>query len=157
MAQEKPNRIVEWYLAFREWLPEGRSQAKEWAREVYQRPALIWETLALRCAILSAGGLLLLLVVKIGASKLAPPPPDDAQPVATEAYFHVLCSDPSCGHHFMIYRKKGFDDFPVECPKCRRKTGEAARQCYSATCQGRWIIASRQGERWVCPVCQEAL
>jgi len=153
MAQERPNRLVEWYLAAREWAPTVPQRAREWGETVRAEPALIWQTPAVRYSAWAAGVILALTLATLLPDWIAPPPPADARPESREADFHVMCSDAACGHHFMITRKKSFDSFPLECPKCEQRTGVHARQCWSDACAGRWIAPIDVERSLRCPVC----
>lgn len=155
MAQEDPNKLVEWLLAFREHAPAVRQRFLDWFEAVREEPVLLWHTPAIRYGTYGVGGLILVWVVTGLVAMLVPPPPSNARPTATTADFHVICSDADCGHHFVIHREFGFRGFPVACPACDRRSGMKARPCHSATCQGRWIVPEKQGDRTRCPVCGE--
>jgi len=152
MAQERPNRLVEWLMLFRKQWPVAREHIANWLEAVREEPRLAWETSAVRYTVYGLGGLVLLWFVTNLSGWIAPPPPS-ARPAATTADFHVVCSDSQCAHHFVIHRKFGFDDFPVECPQCQRETGVSARRCNSASCGGRWIAPQRTDQGLQCPVC----
>ncbi len=157
MAQERPNRLAEWIVIVRKQTPVLREHFGNWLGAVREEPRLIWETTAVRYATYVVGGAALIWLATTFSGWLAPPPPPSARPAATTADFHVVCSDAACGHHFVIHRKFGFDDFPVECPKCKRHTGVSARRCNSASCGGRWVapVQTEQGLR--CPICDGKL
>jgi hypothetical protein len=84
---------------------------------------------------------------------MAPAVPEGAQPEAKTADFHVVCTNPDCGHHFLIHEKFGFHRFPVVCPACGQKTGAEARRCFSETCRGRWVAPREVNGKLQCPVC----
>ncbi|MFQ5494586.1 MAG: hypothetical protein ACE5EX_04320 [Phycisphaerae bacterium] len=153
MAQEQRNRLVEWYELAREHAPVLRRSLSEWFAAVRAEPILIWETTAARYAIWCIGVVVLLWGASWVASSIAPPPPVGAVEAATTADFHVVCSDVSCGHHFLLHKKFGFSAFPVRCPQCGRQTGQQARRCFSETCRGRWVPAVDSGGAARCPVC----
>ena len=153
MAQEKPNRLVEWYLLLRRNFPVLRQHATDWTEAVKEEPALIWQTPAIRYAVYLVCGLILVSTVSWVTGALTPPPPPGARTEATEADFHIICSDPSCGIHFAVRRPFGFDEFPVPCPKCSKLTGYAARKCESDTCRGKWVVAVKVEGVMRCPVC----
>lgn len=153
MAQEGPNRLAEWLLLLREQVPAVRRRFEEWLAAVREEPALIWETLAVRYATYAAGLLVLMWLTVWAVEMITPPPPASARPAATTADFHVVCTDTACAHHFAIRRKFGFHKFPVECPKCEKKTGIRARRCGSQTCQGRWVAAHKEDGNTYCSVC----
>ena len=44
MAQEKPNRLTEWYLALREHAPTLRQGFGDWLEAVRAEPVLLWQT-----------------------------------------------------------------------------------------------------------------
>ncbi len=140
MAQEKPNRLAEWLLMIREQTPVLRRRFEDWADAVRERPALIWETAAVRYGVYATGGLMLVWVVSWIPALFAPQRPGDARPTATTADFHVVCVNLDCEHHFVIHRKFGFRKFPVVCPTCEKKTGAQARRCNSRVCRGRWVV-----------------
>lgn len=153
MAQERPNRLVElWLLARKQW-PVARQHFERWLEAVREEPRLIWETVAIRYSVYGLGAILLATVVVKGVGMITPPPPASAKAAASTADFHVVCAQPQCGHHFVIHRKFGFRGFPVECPKCKQKTGAQARKCPSPACQGQWVAPSKQGNVVTCPHC----
>jgi len=153
MAYERPNKFVEWYEAVREHAPAMRRAVKDWWGQVREEPWLIWETPAIRYATYGIGGLLIVWSVTFAIGLLTPPLPPNARPEATTADFHVICTDSSCHHHFVINRDFGFDDFPVACPKCGKETGMAARMCNSPTCRGRWVTPVDADGKRKCPEC----
>jgi len=157
MAQEDPNRLTEWVGLVRAQVPVVRQRFEEWLTAVREEPALIWETAAVRYTAYSLGAVLLVLAASWTARGLAPPPPANAKPGATTADFHVICTSPKCGHHFVIHRELGFHRFPVECPACRGKTGMQGRRCYSPTCQGRWVAPQNRDDVLYCPICGSPL
>jgi len=157
MAQEKPNRWVEWLLLIRERAPEIRTRFNEWFYSCREEPRLIWQTPPVRYAVFGLSGLIVIWIVVGLVETFAPAPPAAAQPEATTAVYHVLCTSPDCGEHFAIERHFGFRDFPVECPKCGRKTGERAFKCNSQTCQGRWVIPVMVDDQPTCPICGRPL
>ena len=153
MAQEKPNRLVEWLLLLRQNYPVARRHVRMWLEAVKEEPTLIWQTPAVRYATYGVGGLILAWIVSGLAGWFTPPPPVGAKPVATTADYHVVCSAPNCGQHFVVHRKFGFRGFPLTCPKCRQVTGMQAIKCNSSTCQGKWVIPAAEGDALVCPMC----
>ncbi len=153
MAQEDPSRLVEWLLLVRKQLPVARRHLQDWLAAVRQEPVLIWETVAVRYAVYGLAGVVLLWGVTRVPGMLTPPPPANARPEATTADFHVVCSGAQCSHHFVIHRKFGFRKFPVECSRCKRKTGVQARRCHSPTCQGRWVAPQKVDGALCCSVC----
>lgn len=157
MAQERPNRLAEWVVLLREQVPVVRRHLSEWAKACWEEPRLIWETSAVRYATYLLAGMIGLWGVVTMADLIAPPRPVSARPEATQADFHVICSNPDCRHHFVIRRKFGFRKFPVRCPKCGREMGEQARRCTSKACQGRWVLPAKREGLAVCPRCGEPL
>ena len=153
MAQERPNRLVEWLLLARRQLPVMREHFDLWLEAVREEPRLIWETQAVRYAVYGVSGLVLVWGVTSIAGWVAPPPPPSARPAATTADFHVVCSDTACAHHFVMNRPFGFSKFPVECPQCKRITGVSARRCNSTTCGGNWVAPRRSEVGLQCPIC----
>lgn len=154
MAQEKPNRLVEWYLLIKRQAPVLREHLLDWSQAVREEPTLLWHTPAIRYAVYLLVGVLLVTTVGWGVNMLTPPPPPGAKPEATTADFHVLCTNPACGVHFAVRRPFGFDDFPVVCPHCHEKSGFAARRCPSPTCKGRWVVPERIDGGTRCPICK---
>lgn len=157
MAQERPNRTTEWIIALRKQLPALAGQFNDWVREVRKEPRLFWETSAVRYVTYLLSGTILILGARCGVNMVAAPPPEAAVPQARTADYHVLCSRPECGHHFVVHRKFGFSRFPVECPKCRNGSGEEALRCYSSTCKGRWTYRTTIDRRTVCAKCGEVI
>jgi len=153
MAQEKPNRFVEWYLLLLRNMPVLRRHVADWAEAVREEPVLIWQTPAIRYSVYFLCGLILVSTVGWVAGALTPPPPAGAQAEATEADFHVICSERFCATHFAVRRPFGFSKFPVRCPKCDRITGYAARKCGSEACNGQWVVPTRVEGVARCPVC----
>jgi len=153
MAQERPNRLAEWFTAARDHAPQVRRSAGEWLQQVREEPRLIWETPAVRYATYGVVALIGGWLVTVAVAMITPPPPAGAKPEATTADFHVLCANDTCGHHFVINRKFGFSKFPVECPRCKKQTGMAARRCDSPTCRGRWIVPVAKDGGLTCPSC----
>ena len=153
MAQERPNRLVEWLMLVRRQWPVVREHFVAWLEAVREEPRLAWETSAVRYVVYGMAGLVSVWLVTTLIGWLTPPPPPSARPTATTADFHVVCSNSKCAHHFVINRKFGFDDFPVECPQCKRETGVSARRCNSASCGGRWIAPLRSDQGLQCPLC----
>lgn len=140
MAQEGPNKLVEWWLAVREYGPTLRRGLADWWQAVRAEPVLLWETPGLRYALYGLGGLLVLWIGSVGTTMLAPPLPEGAKPEATSADFHALCSDPTCHTHFVVNREFGFRAFPVKCPTCNKETGNRAVLCTGEACTQRWVL-----------------
>ena len=155
MAREDPNRFAEWVVLLREQVPVVRRHLAAWAKACREEPRLIWQTSAVRYATYCLAGLIVVWGVLGVADIVAPPRPAAARPEATTADYHVICSNPECGYHFVVRRRFGFKKFPVRCPKCEQKTGEQARRCNSKTCQGRWVAPVRIDGVMVCPRCGE--
>ena len=151
MAQEEPNRFVEWFHLLRGQIPVIRQHLKDWVEAVREEPVLIWQTVAVRYAAYGLGAVVLLWGAYQVAGTFAPPA--TATPQAKTADFHVVCTNPDCRHHFVIHREFGYRKFPVECPKCHKRTGAQARRCNSATCRGRWVPLERKDDKLYCPVC----
>ena len=140
MAQEKPNKLLEWYLALREHAPTLREGFSKWLEAVRAEPVLVWQTPAVRYTVYVLGGLLLAWFLSTAATLVTPPPPIGAREVATSADFHVICSDPYCRKHFVIRRAFGFSSFPVRCPHCEQSTGLRALPCTDDDCTHRWVL-----------------
>ncbi len=157
MAHEERNRLSEWLLIFRTQAPILRQQLEAWVAAVRAEPWLFWDTTAVRYITYGVGGLILFVAVSSIPSIVGPPPPPGAHSAATQADFHVVCSDPECAAHFVVHRKFGFHDFPVLCPKCGKRTGQRALRCNSKTCQGQWVAPQPSGDTLKCPVCGKVL
>ena len=157
MAQEKPNRLVEWLLLARKQWPVARRHFDDWWAAVREEPALFWQTVAVRYVVYGLSAFLLMFVLVKGVSLITPPPPASAKPAATTADFHVVCSNAKCGHHFVIHRKFGFRSFPVVCPHCKNETGIAARKCTSESCKGQWVAPQKSSDGLTCPHCGRKL
>ncbi len=153
MAQERPNPLIEWLMILRKQAPILRERIGDWIEQVREEPALIWATPAVRYVAYGLGAMVIVWVATGIAGAITPPPPASARPTATTADFHVVCSDPQCGHHFVIHREFGFHRFPVQCPRCERTTGVSARRCSSPTCQGRWVAPVEDEGGPKCPIC----
>jgi hypothetical protein len=137
-------------------LPAIKLRLLAWFEACREEPRLIWHTTAVRVGVYLIAGLLLIKVVGLVFSLAAPGGPEPV-PFSRTADFHVVCMNEQCGHHFVINRKFGFDDFPVACPKCGKNTGMHARRCVSDTCKGRWVApVSRVGGLY-CPHCDSRL
>jgi len=157
LAQEKPNRLAEWLTLARRNAPVARQRFAEWWEAVREEPRLAWESYLVRYPAYALGGLLVVFLVSTAIGFISPPLPRSAQPSASTADFHVVCTEPACGHRFVINRGFGFDDFPVTCPKCRKLTGHAARPCYSTSCNGRWVAPVKRDDGPYCPICAARL
>ena len=153
MAQEKPNPFAEWLQVVRAQTLVVRARAAAWLAAARDEPALIWRTPAVRYAAYGVVAAVVLIAVRAGMGMFTTPLPADAGLGATSADFHVVCSSDTCGHHFVIHRDFGFDDFPVECATCRKATGQPARRCHSSACRGRWVAPERRGTVKACPHC----
>lgn len=150
MPVQKESKIAEWIAALREGWPGVRVRFDEWKDTVRENPALIWATPAVRYPVYGIGALLAVWALTWAVGQLQPP---EAVPPAETADFHVLCTNPECGHHFVINEEFDFDDFPVVCPKCKKKTGQRAVRCASQTCRGRWVVPEKRGDEYYCPYC----
>lgn len=153
MAQESPNRMVEWLLLVRQQVPEVRRRLQEWVDACREQPQLIWATPAVRYLTYGVGAVIATEIVVILVGWFSIPLPASARPAATTADFHVVCINPDCGAHFLVNRKFGYHGFPVTCPTCHQVTGMQARQCNSPTCGGRWVAPERREGRLQCPRC----
>ncbi len=153
MAQENPNRLVEWLQLLRGHVPVIRQRFEGWVSAIREEPMLIWQTAVVRYTVYGLGVVVLLWGVSTIAGSLVPSPPANARPEATKADFHIVCSNPDCGYHFVIHREFGFRKFPVVCPKCGKSTGEQARRCNSETCRGRWVVPKKVDDELCCPIC----
>jgi hypothetical protein len=157
MAYQKPSPFSEWLLILRERWPVMRRQAGEWVGQVREEPILLWQTPAIRYCMYAVGVLIFIWLISIAAGSIAPPLPEEAKARAKTADFHVICTDERCMHHWMINREFGFDDFPVQCPKCNQMTGRQAVRCYSGECKGQWVVPTeREGVRY-CPICGQPI
>ncbi len=157
MAQERPNRLVEWVMLIRKNVPILREQARDWALEVRDEPRLLWEAAAIRYVAYGVVAVFLVWGVTFAVGMLTPPPPAGARAQATTADYHVICSDPSCGYHFVIQREFGFHGFPIQCPMCKKQAGASARRCNSSSCGGRWVAPVESNGKMKCPACAAVL
>ena len=155
MAQEKPNRLVEFVLLLRKQGSVLRQHVVEWLAAIQENPRLLWEAAGIRYFTYLVGGVMLAWGASVIAHSLAPPLPPGAKQLATTADFHVLCSRPECGEHFIINRSFGFRSFPVPCAKCQQTTGNLARQCNSEKCHGRWVRPTPDETGSTCPMCAQ--
>ena len=156
MPPSQNNRLIAFILLLKdEWLPAQRNRFNEWYFECRQEPILFWETPKVRYGTYALGGITALWIITwlIGSFD---PVPTDARPRATTAGYHVTCGRNDCGHHFLIDRKFGFDDFPVVCPQCHKETGQQSMRCLSSKCKGKYVLpAEREGKK-VCRECGAA-
>jgi hypothetical protein len=139
MPVEKDPKLGLYIDAFKAWLPTLRMRLAAWFDACRAEPVLIWQTPAVRYATYLTGGLIAAWVLSSVLSWTAPP---DAPETATTADFHVVCTNPTCGHHFVINRKFGFRKFPVTCPRCQQPTGERAVRCAGGPRDGEWVRAT---------------
>ncbi len=156
MAQEKPNRFVEWLLIARENYPVLRRRLSAWWEAVREEPALIWRSRGVRYAVYSFALIILLWGTSSLSNSIAGITPENKKERASTGDFHVVCSRAECEHHFVIHREFGFDDFPVKCSKCEQETGTAARRCTSQECKGRWTAPEPRDGTPYCPYCGES-
>jgi hypothetical protein len=140
MPVEKESKTSQWISALREWLPTVGPRLKEWWEVVRENPRLIWETTNVRWAALAVAVLVSLFMVRGCVTAIIPA--SRGEPAET-ALFHVTCTNPGCHHHFVIEREFGFDDFPVQCPKCGKETGVHAVLKPGAG-GGRWVPRERR-------------
>ena len=157
MAQEQPNRFVEWYLLIRRQGPIARRYLNAWLDAVREEPTLIWQTPAVRYTAYGISGLVSIYLFLSIPSCFSSTSTSQIKPQATTADFHVVCSDRECRHHFVINRDFGYRKFPVRCPKCEQPTGAQARLCVSKTCRRRWVAPEQYDDRLYCPRCEEPL
>lgn len=152
------SRVSEWFVLLKdEWLPSQWARLVAWGGAVREEPYLIWQTPTIRYGVYALGCLLGVWVLVWAASLLEPAPVKDARPRAQTANFHVVCTNPECGHHFMIAREFGFKKFPVECPKCQQRTGQRATRCNSAACRGRFVATIEIDGELRCSQCGAVL
>lgn len=160
MAQEEKNRLADWLLLLRDQLPELRQRLRAWLTSIYQEPRQLlelWNLSAIRYTTYFLVGLILLWGVSWTANAIAPPPPASALPKATSADYHVVCSQETCRHHYVIHRNFGFDQFPVACTQCKKQTGRRAVRCFSNTCRGSWVAPNVQDGVRSCSSCGKSL
>lgn len=158
MPAPQRSRIVEWFALVKdEWLPAQRANLTAWGEAVREEPQLIWQTPAIRYGVYGTASLLAVLILVWTVNLLEPAPVKGARPRAKTAAYDVVCSEPSCGHHFMIDRKFGFKRFPVECSKCRQRTGQRARRCNSPACSGGFVVPIEVDDQLRCPECDGVL
>ncbi len=129
------SKLGQYIDAFKEWLPSVRLRLGEWVDVCRAEPALIWQTPAVRYTTYATLALIGVYILSAVAGLFGPA--RVAEPART-ADFNVVCTNPACGHHFVINRKFGYDDFPVQCPKCRQETGARALRYKDGPCAGQW-------------------
>ncbi len=156
MPVEKESRVTQAIMIVREWIPTVRPRVEAWVEACRAEPVLIWHTPAVRCGVYLLLALIAIFCVTFFIGLFAPGGPEPI-PQAETADFHVVCSDPECGAHFVIKREFEFRDFPVPCPKCDKLTGLWALRCSSEECRGRWVIPQIVGEQRKCPHCGQLL
>lgn len=158
MAQENRSSFTEWFVLVRANLPIWKEQAADWIGTVRREPILLWETRSVRFLFFGILGLAGAWALAGGIGLFVPPLPAGARAPATTADFHAICQNEKCGRHFVIKRKFGFDDFPVQCLACQSESGEAAIPCPSRTCRGKWIVPIEQTDgTFTCPKCKEVV
>ena len=157
MTQDNPNRLAEWLLILRARMPVARAHLAGWVAEVRAQPILLWETPAIRYTTYGLGVIVFAYLLSFLAGSISPPLPKDSRPQATQADFHVVCANESCGHHWVLRRKFGFDDFPVKCPRCEQGTGVMALKCNSDRCRGRWVAPKWVYETPYCSICGQPI
>ena len=96
MAQEDPNRLAEWLLVIREYVPTLRRGLADWWEAVTAEPVLLWETPAVRYGGYGGGGLLAVGLVSLTLTIYTPPEPEGARAEATSGDFRVTCFNPEC-------------------------------------------------------------
>ncbi len=157
MAQENPNKLVEWYLALKEWAPTVPQHFRAWLEAVRAEPYLIWQTHTVRDVTYGMGCIVLLIVASSLPEWIAGPPPADAQPQAVTAYFDVICTEPDCGYHFSSKQKMSFHKFPIRCLRCKKRTAVHARRCMSEACDGKLVAPVKIEKSLRCPHCGRAV
>jgi hypothetical protein len=98
-----------------------------------------------------------LWTIKWTLAALSPLPASQIQPFATSGDFQVMCSHKDCRHRFVVHRKLKFNDFPVQCPRCQRKSGCRALRCHSKTCHGALVPAELIRGNYVCSKCDRVI
>lgn len=156
MPVGKESKLLLLVDAVKEWLPTVRVRFGEWWAACRGEPILFWHTPAIRYSAFALGGLLAIWAV-LGVVGMFTPAGKTGVPRATTADFHVICTDPACGAQFVIKKPFGFHKFPVECPRCKKTTGERALRCVSATCKGKWVTPRLVDGAYRCPDCQAVL
>ena len=158
MSAPRDNRLITWYLLLKdEWLPAQWTRLKDWFSAVRAEPHLFWQTPQVRYGGIAVGVLVAVWFLAGLARMLEPANAREMQPQATTATFHVLCTNPDCKHHFLVERKFGFDDFPVQCPRCKQKTGQHAVRCVSTLCGGKYVAPIEMDGELRCPECGAVL
>lgn len=152
MAQEKPNKLAEWMEIVREQSPTWKDAVRTWVAQVAENPAQIWQNTVIRYSVLAIGGIMLLLIIDTGLKAVTPPIPEGAKEQAVTADYHVICTQASCGSHFVINRRFGFNRFPVTCNKCEMESGAKAVKCPRSTCQ-KWVAPIKEDDQSFCPYC----
>lgn len=152
MPVGKDSKLAEIIIALRAYLPTLGMRLKEWWSTCRAEPILFWHTPAVRFSVYGIGTLVALKLLLITVNAFVPQN-GNAQPRAETADFHVVCSDPACGEHFVIRERFKFDDFPVKCRKCGKETAVRAMRCFSTTCRGAWVAPKIVDGTKRCPHC----
>ncbi len=157
MPAPQRNQWIEAWEAAKERQAAARDALEQWWQAVKEEPALFWQTSAVRYSAYGLAALVVVLFVRAGIGLLQPGNSATVQPRATTANFDVLCSNPSCGAHFLIERKFRFRKFPVRCGHCNQMTGQRALRCSSATCAGRLVMSIEENREFRCVSCGAVL
>jgi hypothetical protein len=136
MPVQKQSKVQAWIAAFREWMPTVRVRAEEWWLTLRAEPVQALKSPVVHYIGLGILALIAIYIISVLAGSCVPEGP--AQ-IDHKVMFHVLCSEPSCRHHFAIRQKEKYDDFPVKCPKCGRETGYHAQPVKQGT-RTVWVI-----------------
>lgn len=157
MAQEKPGRISEWAHAVREHLPELGEKLRHGAHVVRENPGIVLHHPGFRYGVYAVAALVLLWGASWAADAIAPPKPAGVTEGPALLDYRVICTNADCGYEFVLKRERGFRSFPVECVKCKQKTGRHAQLCTSSTCKSRWVVPDVRDGMRLCPYCREPL
>ncbi len=137
--------------AIREGVPSTKAKFREWFDTCREEPALFWQTPAIRYITYGALGVIGMLIVSAVANSCTPN--IEVKEQATTTDHRIICTNPECGHMFVIDRPFDFDSYPVKCPKCSKNTGQPALRCNSQNCGGKWVVRTVRNDRFVCPQC----
>ena len=120
-----------------------RDWPTRWARirdQIRQDPRDLWELAEVRTLAACVGGVVVVGGLILAMASLATPSdPGVEASAAIKVVFRARCAEPSCGHRWDFTDRADFDDWPVPCPVCGRKSGRRLVRCPAAQC-GKWVI-----------------
>jgi hypothetical protein len=140
--------------ALRAWLPTAPQQLRSFVEEARADPSIIFRGTAVRVALIAGGGLLLALIVYAAGQWIAPST-NMGEPAETVPY-SVRCTNPHCTwskQRQTIELDREFDDWPTECPTCKKDTLYPFARCHNTKCR-KWVVPRIMDDgSWRCPKC----